>query len=237
LDKTRRHEMRQFTVIGLGRFGASVAGTLADKGHEVLCIDINEEKVQDISESVTQAVCIDATDEKALRAVGIENVDVAVVSIGGNLEASILITLILKEIGIKEVISKAVTRDHGKVLQRVGATKVVFPERDMGTRLANSLISPTIIEHIDLSEGCSIVEVVPPVDFIGKSLGDIDIRAKYGVNVIAIKRQVPAVTKEGKRIAEHKIDVSPKAEDIIYKGDILIVLGDNRNIEKLKTKG
>lgn len=228
--------MRQFAVIGLGRFGSSVAKTLSEKGHEVLGIDVDEEKIQDLSELVTQVVCIDATDEKALRAVGIENVDVAVVSIGGNLEASILITLILKEIGIKEVISKAVTTEHGKVLQRVGATKMVFPERDMGVRLANSLISPTIVEHIELSSDCSIVEVIPPSEFVGKSLGDIDIRAEYGVNVIAIKRKVPLVTKEGKKVFEQRIDVSPKADDIIYKEDILVVLGENKNIEKLKTR-
>jgi trk system potassium uptake protein TrkA len=228
--------MRQFAVIGLGRFGASVAKTLAEKGQGVLGIDAIEEKVQDISEFITQAVCIDARDEKALRAVGIDNVDVAVVSIGGNLEASILITLILKEIGIKEVIAKAVSSDHGKVLQRVGATRVVFPERDMGVRLANSLLSPTIIEHIELSSNASVVEVVPPSDFVGKSLGDINIRAKYGVNVIAIKRNVPIVTKDGKKEFEQRMDVSPKADDIIYKDDVLVVLGENKNIEKLQAK-
>ena len=226
--------MRQYAVIGLGRFGSSVARTLAEKGKEVLCVDTDEEKVQDISEFVTHAVCIDARDEKALRAVGVENVDVAVVSIGSNLEASILITLILKEIGIKEVISKAVTADHGKVLTRVGATRIVFPERDMGVRLANSLISPAIIEHIELSVGHSTAEVVPPPDFVGRSLGDVDIRAKYGVNVIAIKKKVPVVAKDGKKRVEQRINVSPTADDSISKDDILVVLGENGNIDKLK---
>jgi len=228
--------MRQFAVIGLGRFGSSVANTLAEKGHEVLGIDVDEERVQEISEFLAHVVCIDATDEKALRAVGIENVDAAVVAMGGNLEASILITLILKEIGIKEVISKAVTVSHGKVLKKVGATKVVFPERDMGVRLANTLMSPTIIEHIGLSDKCSIVELVPPDSFVGKSLGDLDVRAKHGVNVIAIKRKVSIVTKDGKKSVEERIDVSPKANDTISKEDILVVLGENKNIEKLKAK-
>lgn len=226
--------MRQFAVIGLGRFGSSVARTLAEKGQEVLGIDIDEEKVQDISEDITQVVCIDATDDKSLKAVGIEKVDAAVVSIGGNLEASILVTLILKEMGIKEVIAKAVSSEHGKVLERVGATKVIFPERDMGVRLANSLISPTIIEHIELSSQCSIVEIVPPEHFIGKSLGELEIRTKYGVNVIAIKRKTVVVTKEGKKDFEHKIDVSPKASDVINKGDLLVVVGNDDDIDKLK---
>ena len=228
--------MRQFAIIGMGRFGSSIAKTLAEKGQEVLGIDIDEERVQDMSEVITHVVCIDATDEKALRAVGIENMDVAVVGIGGSLEASILVTLMLKEIGIKEIICKAVTVEHGKVLEKVGASKVIFPERDMGTRLANSLISPTIIEHIELSAECSIVEAVTPANFVGKTLGEIDIRAKYGVNVIAIKRKVPVVTKDGKKTVQQRIDVAPKADDTIYKEDILVVLGENKNIEKLKTK-
>jgi len=134
--------MRQFAVVGLGRFGSSVAETLSSKGCQVLAIDTDEEKVQDLSELVAQAVCVDATDEKALKAVGIEPVDVAIVSVGGNIESSVLITLVLKEIGIKEVIAKAVTKDHGKVLEKVGADRVVFPERDMGIRIANALTSP-----------------------------------------------------------------------------------------------
>ena len=228
--------MRQFAIIGMGRFGSSIAKTLSEKGQEVLGVDIDEERVQDMSEVITHVVCIDATDEKALRAVGIGNMDVAVVGIGGSLEASILVTLMLKEIGIKEIICKAVTVEHGKVLEKVGASKVIFPERDMGTRLANSLISPTIIEHIELSADCSIVEAVPPANFVGKTLGEIDIRAKYGVNVIAIKRKVPVVTKDGKKTFQQRIDVAPKADDTIYKEDILVVLGENKNIEKLKTK-
>jgi trk system potassium uptake protein TrkA len=133
--------MKQFAVIGLGRFGASVAKTLAEKRQQVLAIDINEEKVQEFSEFVTQAVCIDATDEKALKAVGIKDVDVAIVSVGDDIEASILITLVLKEIGIKEIITKAVTEEQGKVLEKIGANRIIFPERDMGIRLAASLIS------------------------------------------------------------------------------------------------
>ncbi|OGW75924.1 MAG: hypothetical protein A2Z72_08790 [Omnitrophica bacterium RBG_13_46_9] len=223
--------MRQFAVIGLGRFGASVAKTLAEKGYQVLAIDVNEHTVQDIVDEVTQAVCLDATDEKALRAVGIENVDVAIVGMGSNLEASILITLSLKEIGVREIVCKAVNEDHKKVLEKIGATKVIQPEKEMGVRLANSLVSSSVVEHIELSNESSIVELISPKDFIGKSLREIDVRAKFGVNVIAVKRRIPSASKKEE---EEIVNVAPKAEDIINKGDILVVLGSNENIERLK---
>lgn len=232
MDK-RRHNMRQFAVIGLGRFGASVAKVLSEKGYQVLAIDVSESITQDISDEVTQAVCLDATDEKALRSVGIENVDVAIVGIGTNLEASILITLNLKEIGIKEVVCKAVSENHKKLLEKIGATRVVQPEKEMGTRVANGLTSTSVIEHIELSDESSIVELIPPKEFIGKSLREIDVRAKFGVNVIAIKRTIPSASKEG---GEEIVNVAPKAEDVIKKGDVLVVLGTNENIEKVKTK-
>jgi trk system potassium uptake protein TrkA len=225
--------MRQFAVIGLGRFGASVARALARKGYDVLAVDVNEELTQAISDEVTQAICLDATDEKALRAVGIENVDVAVVGVGTNLEASILATLNLKEIGIKEIVCKAVNEDHKKVLEKIGATRVVQPEREMGTRVANSLVSTSVIEHIELSNESSIVELIAPKEFIGKNLREIDVRAKFGVNVIALKRRIPSASKQGE---EEIVNVSPKAEDIIKKGDILIVLGSNEYIDQLKKK-
>jgi trk system potassium uptake protein TrkA len=225
--------MRQFAVIGLGRFGTSVAKTLAGKGHQVLAIDKEEHITQSISDEVTQAVCLDATDEKALRSVGIENVDVAIVGTGTNLEASILIALNLKEIGIKEIVCKAVNKNHRKVLEKIGATKVIQPEREMGTRVANSLISTSVIEHIELSSESSIVELIPPKEFIGKSLREINVRAKFGVNVIAIKRKIPSATKKEE---EEIVNVSPQAEDIIKKGDVLVVLGPNENVEKLKKR-
>lgn len=220
--------MRQFGVIGLGRFGLSVAKTLSEKGAQVLGIDLNQDVIQDTQEYLTQAVQADATDEKALRAVGIDQIDVAVVGVGEKLEASILITLNLKQIGIREIIARAVTENHGKVLQRVGATKVIFPERDMGARLANSLISPKILEHIELSSDYSILEMIPPKEFIGKTLGELDIRAQYGLNVIAIKKTIVG----GKK----KISLSPSAEDVVKQDDILVVIGKNKDIEEVKRK-
>lgn len=218
--------MRQFAVIGLGRFGSSVAKTLSEKGHQVLAIDTDENMVQAFSDITTQSVCVDATDEKALRAVGIGQADVAVVSVGDNIESSILITLVLKEIGIKEVITKAVTEDQGKVLEKIGASRVIFPERDMGIRLANALTSPKVSEHISLGAECSIVEMRPPKEFIGKSLKKLNLRVKYGLNVVAVK----SVDANGQEI----IDSVPDAEYEIGQRDKLLVVGQNDNIEKLK---
>ena len=225
--------MRQFAVIGLGRFGSSVAKTLSGKGHQVLAIDLKESIIQDVSDDVTQAVCLDATDEKALRGVGIENVDVAVIGTGTNLEASVLITLNLKEIGIKEIVCKAVSEDHKKALEKIGATKVIQPEKEMGVRLANSLISTSVLEHIELSGKSCIVELIAPKEFIGKSLREVDVRAKFGVNVIAVKRRIPSASK---KTEEEIVNVSPQADDVVKKGDVLVVLGPNENVEKLKKR-
>lgn len=227
--------MRQFAVIGLGRFGSSVAKTLSEKGKEVLGIDRREQIVQEMSDAITQAVCVDANDEKALKAVGIENVDVAIVAIG-NLESSILITLMLKEMGIKEIVAKAVTQDHKKVLEKIGATRIVMPEKDMGQRVASALVTPQVLDHIDLSGDSSIVEIVSPPDFVGKTLKDLDIRAKHGINVIAIKRKVRSLSAKGDAKYEEKIEVTPPADEIIREKDVLVIIGPNDKIENLKKK-
>ncbi len=225
--------MRQFAVIGLGRFGSSVAKTLSEKDCQVLAIDINGDKVQDASAYVTQAVQVDATDEKALRAVGIENVDCAIIGIG-KLDASILIALTLKEIGISEIVTKAVNPTHGKVLRRIGATKVAFPERDMGARLANTLISPKILEQIELSPDYSIMETVAPNKFLNKSLEELDMRAKFGVNVIAIRKKEPTITEAGETEVKERINIAPEAGDVIEEGDVLVVIGSKEDVEKLR---
>jgi len=222
--------MRQFAVIGLGRFGWSVAKTLSEKGHQVLAIDKDQELVQEVSEFVTEAVQVDSTDEKSLKAVGIMDVDVAIVSIGTNLEASVLTALILKELGIQHIVARAVTDEHGKVLEKVGATKVIFLERDMGSRVANSLISPSILEHIELSPEFSIMETVPPKEFIGKSIRDLDVRAKHGLDIIAVRK------KDKPADGGSEINVAPKADYIIKQGDIFVIIGANVNLDKFKKK-
>jgi trk/ktr system potassium uptake protein len=174
-----------FAVIGLGRFGFKLATTLAEKGAEVIAIDSNRALVDEIKDLVSQAVCLDSTDEKALRAVGVQDVDAAVVAIGVNIEASILTTALLRRLGVSRVIGRAMTKLQGQILQEVGAKKVVYLEDQMGEQVAHSLIAPHVRERITLGTGHSLVELMPRKAFIGRTLAEIDFRAKYGVNIIA----------------------------------------------------
>jgi len=226
--------MRQFAVIGLGRFGESVARTLSDQGAEVLAIDIKEDRVQEAGDYVTQAVQLDATDEKALRSVGIKDVDVTIVSIGQNIESSILVVMLLKEIGVKEIIAKAITGMHGKILRQVGVSQVVFPERDMGSRLAKSLASPECLEHFELLPNYSIVELLAPKQFVGKSLRGLDLRKKLDVSIIAIKKKVPTIDDKGETDIKEEMNVLPHAEDEIDEGDILVLIGSDKSIQEMK---
>jgi len=214
--------MKQFAVIGLGRFGSSVATTLARMGYEVLAIDSDEERVNDIIEEVTHAVVVDALDEHALKAVGIRNFDVVVVAIGQEVQSSILVTLMLKEIGVQKVVAKAQNALHGKVLERVGADKVVFPERDMGVRVAHALVSKNIMDQISLSPEYSLVEMVAPPQFINKTLEQSGARHKYGVSILAIRRGADMI-------------ISPGANAVIQEGDVLVVIGKNEKLQKFDT--
>lgn len=211
--------MKTFAVIGLGRFGTSLAITLCRMGHEVLAIDEDEKKVEEIIEFVTHAVQADAKDEQALKELDIKNFDAVIVSVGK--EASIWVTVMLKEMGVKKVIAKAQTELHGKVLSRVGADKVVFPERDMGERVARALVSDNIIEQITLSPEHSIIEMIAPPKFIGKTLQDIALGREFGVTVLAIRR--------GKEIL-----ISPNAKTEIMEGDLLVIIGRNEQLEKME---
>ncbi|MEA3489621.1 MAG: TrkA family potassium uptake protein [Candidatus Omnitrophota bacterium] len=228
--------MKQYAVIGLGRFGSSVAITLAEKGQQVVAIDKNEELVHDIMDNVTKAVCLDASDEKAVRSVGLQHVDVAICGIGTDVESSILVTLLLKDLGVPVIVCKGESSAHKKVLEKIGATKVILPERDTGARIAETLISISdkVLDHIGLSGDSSIIEIIAPEEFIGKSLRDLGIRAEYGVNVIAIKKKVKTV-KNGEKREEERVNVTPQADDIVAKGDILVVFGANDKIENLKS--
>ena len=211
--------MKTFAVIGLGRFGTSLAITLCRMGHEVLAIDEDEKKVEEIIEFVTHAVQANAKDDQALKELGIKNFDAVIVSIGK--EASIWVTVMLKEMGVKKVIAKAQTELHGKVLSRVGADKVVFPERDMGERVARALVSDNIMEQITLSPEHSIIEMIAPPKFIGKTLQDIALGREFGVTVLAIRR--------GKEIL-----ISPNAKTEIIEGDLLVIIGRNEQLEKME---
>jgi trk system potassium uptake protein TrkA len=215
---------KQFAVIGMGRFGSSVAKTLYDLGFEVMAIDSDENRIQDVINMVTHAVQADSTDDDALRSLGIRNFDVVVVAIGQDIQSSILTTLILKDLGVPTLIVKAQNELHGKVLSKIGADKVIFPERDMGTRVAHHLISPNILDHIELSDDYSIVEIKATPNMYGKNLRQLDIRAKFGCNVMAIK-------------TEQKMNIAPHAEDTIKENDVLVVVGKNEDLKKFEMAG
>ncbi|NLW16845.1 MAG: TrkA family potassium uptake protein [Firmicutes bacterium] len=215
---------KQFAVIGLGRFGSSVAKTLYSMGCQVLAIDQDEERVRAIVRAATRAVAADATDEQVLRSIGIRNFDVVIVGIGGNIQASIMITLMLKELGVKHVVAKAQSDLHGKVLYRVGADRVVFPERDMGFRVARNLFSSNILEYIELSQDAGVVEIVAPENTIGKDLKQLDLRNRYNINVIAIKHG-------------ETINITPRADDRIHEGDVLVVIGLKEDLQRFEQGG
>lgn len=215
--------MKQFAVIGLGRFGSSLAMTLSRMGYDVLAVDTNEEKVNNIKDMVTHAVQVDAMDEQALKSLGMRNFDVVIVAIGQDIQSNILVTVMLKEMGIKKVVSKAVTELHGKVLERVGADKVIFPERDMGARLAQALVSKNIMDQINLSPDYSIIELMAPDDITGKTLAEGALRVKHGVTVLAIRRG-------------NDVIISPGAKHVVQSGDVLVVVGRNDKLKDLEEK-
>ncbi|MBS3885774.1 MAG: TrkA family potassium uptake protein [Dethiobacter sp.] len=212
---------RQFAVIGIGRFGASVAAKLYEMGYDVLAIDTSESRIDGIVDRVTHAVVADSTSETALKSLGISNFDVVIVAIGQDIQASILTTLVLKEMGVKQIVTKALTEQHGKVLQKIGADRIVFPERDMGIRVANNLAATNVLDFIELSPDFSIVEFIATAEMVGKSLNELDLRAKFGVNVLAI------------RTSDKNINVSPGASDKIQAGDLLIMVGENTSLQKM----
>lgn len=212
---------RTFAIIGMGRFGSSVAKTLYEMGFEVMAIDSCEERIQESIQYTTYAVQADTTDEQALKELGIRNFDAVVVAIGEDIQASMLTTLVLKELGVKHITVKARNELHGKVLYKVGADRVVFPERDMGSRVAHNLVSPNILDFIELAEDYSIVEVVAGEKMNGKSLLDLKIRAKFGINVMAIK-------------SGSHINIAPQAGDMIQANDILVVVGGNHDLKRFE---
>ncbi|RJX28162.1 MAG: TrkA family potassium uptake protein [Dethiobacter sp.] len=211
---------KSFAVIGAGRFGSNLALALSEMGHDVLIVDNDEKKVQELSDKVTHAVQADSTNEQTLKTLGITNFDVVVVGIGVDLQASILTSLILKELGAKYILAKARTNLHGKLLEKIGVDRVVFPERDMGLRIARHLADMNVLDCIDFSPDYSVTELIAPKKMIGKTLRELDLRARYEVNVIAIR-------------SGEQINISPLADDMIKKDDLLIVIGENKAIEKL----
>lgn len=215
---------KQIAVIGLGRFGGTVCEELQKLGVEVLAVDANEQKVNEYVSIATHAVTAQGTDEKALEALGIRNFDCVIVAIGDDLQASILTTLLLKEQGVKEVWVKAKNDYHDRVLRKIGADRIIHPERDMGEKIAQYILSDNIMDFIELSPEYSIVEVAAMKRVVGKTLATLDFRAKYGCNIIAIKRN-------------DKMIVSPTADEVIKEDDLLVVIGANKDIARLRREG
>ncbi|MGO0060006.1 potassium channel family protein [Brevibacillus fluminis] len=212
---------KQFAVIGMGRFGSSVARTLYEMDYEVMGIDEDEERINENIQYVTHAIAADSTDEMALKEIGIRNFDVVVVSIGADIQASILTVLILKELGVKKIVAKAQNERHGQVLYKVGADRVVFPERDMGVRVAHNLISANVLDFIELAEDYSVAEVAASPSMLGKTIRQLDVRAKYGVNIIAIK-------------SNDRFNIAPRPDQMIERNDVLVVIGHNLDLKEFE---
>ena len=225
---------KQFGVIGLGTFGSNVAKELAAKGFPVLAIDNKETVVNRISSFVTQAIVADATDDIALKDAGIADCDTVIISMGEDIETSILATLIAKDLGVKNVIVKCVSPWHSKIAVKIGADKVVYPELEMAKKLAQSMASPNILEQIEFSKDYNLVEIIAPEILWGKTIKDSGIRNKYGINIIAIKRQTPIVNDDGQADIKEETNVTPGPDDEILENDVLVVVGRQEQIDKLK---
>lgn len=215
--------MKKFAVIGLGNFGFHTAKALFEDGNEVVAIDDERGRVQAIDPYATEAIVMDATDKEALKALGLETMDGVIVSTGTKISVSILICLYLHEIGVKKILAKALDEDHAKILQRVGATQIIHPERDMALRVSRNLSHPNVLEFIPLAEDYDLVQVDPPREFIGKSLKELNLRAKHNVHIIAVKELVP-----------ENFVLAPPADFIIKDSDILVMLGKSADIKKIK---
>lgn len=212
---------QQFVVIGLGRFGASLALELMELGYEVLGIDRDEEVVDGLSSQLTHAVTADATDEEVLKSLGIRNFDCGIVAIGNDIQMSILSTILLKEIGLKTVVSKAISVLHGRALEKLGVDRVIYPERDMGIRVAHQLVSPNLLDYIEISKDYSIVELKVPLCLEGKTLSELNSRARYGCSIVALQRS-------------QGIIIAPTAMDHLEQGDIMVVIGAKKNLEEFE---
>ena len=213
--------MKSYTVIGLGRFGSCMAEKLYEMGCDVLAIDHNEELVQRVADHVTRAVTADSGDIEVLRALGVQNCDCAVVAIGTDLAAAVLAVMNLQELGVTDIVCKAQNDAYRRVLEKLGASRVIIPEHEVAERLAHSLCSPNVLDFIELSEDYGIVEVPAPKMWLEKSIRELNVRAKLGVNIIAVKK------------GEH-IDVAPAADYVIRKGDIMVVLGDYEALSRVE---
>lgn len=225
--------MAKYAVIGIGRFGWTVATILAENGMDVIAIDQSQELINEISDKVTSSHCLDSTDEVALRSLNLNEVDAVIIGIGSNIQECILTAAILKKIGVGMIYAKVENRLHGRILELIGVQHVLLPEEMVGNQLAKTLISRNILDYINLSSGHVVIELVVPKEFVGKTLQELSLPASRGINVIAIKYNYLTVTEDGKNVVEKRLNDMPGANDIVEEGDVLILLGPKGNIDKL----
>ncbi len=216
--------MRHFAVIGMSSFGYYLCKFMAERGFYVLAIDNDEVKINRVKDFVQKAVIADATDKETLERLGLGDFDGVVVSLGDRIDASILVTLYLRQLGVDEIIAKAITEDHGKILDLIGATTVLFPEKDMAYRLAHSLDNVNVLDYIPLASDVSIIEMAPPSSFLGKTLAELDLRRKYHVQVLMIKELVP-----------ENVVVIPTGDHVIKDSDVLVVMGKDEDLKRLES--
>ena len=215
--------MKRVVVIGLGIFGFNIAKDLYENGVEVIAIDKNKDIIQKIKDFSTKAILADGTDKEVIESIGIQGDDIVIISFGEDLAASTLVTLHLKELKVKTIIVKAPNEDHKRVLEKVGATQVIIPEREMADKVAKGIISPNVLDYIPLSDDYTISEIAPPASFMGKTIGELHLRTKYHVEVIAIREMLP-----------DRVTMVPKADFVIKDSDVLVVIGKEEDIQKIK---
>ena len=215
--------MKRVVVIGLGIFGFNIAKDLYESGIEVIAIEKNKDIIQKIKDFSTKAILADGTDKEVIESIGIQEDDIVIISFGEDLAASTLITLHLRELKVKTIIVKAPNEDHKRVLEKVGATQVIIPEREVADKVAKSLISPNVLDYIPLSDDYTISEIAPPASFMGKTIGELHLRTKYHVEVIAVREMLP-----------DRVRMIPKADFVIKDSDVLVVIGKEEDIQKIK---
>jgi trk system potassium uptake protein TrkA len=215
--------MGKFVIIGLGNFGYYLAKSLSEEGKEVIAVDRNQERIQGVQEFCSYAVAGDATDKSIVDSIGIEKEDAVIVNLGDNISASVLVTLYLRDLDVEHIYVKIMSEDHGRAVEKIGATEVIFPERDLAKKLAKTLSSPNLIDYLPLTDEYTIVEIAPPKNFIGKTLAELKLRNKYNISILAVKGLVP-----------ESITMNPGGSFTVKDSDILLVLGKPDDIEKIK---
>ena len=226
--------MKQFGVFGLGIFGKSVARNLMKEGMEVIAIDRVEKNIEEIKNEVTQAAILDSTKEEALKALDIGNLDCAIVAIGDDMESSILTALLLKKLGVPKIIARATSEAHKQILTLIGVDEVVNPEEEIGLRLAKRLSSTHILHHLDISEEHTIAEILVSDAFVGKTIREMNLRARFGVNIVGIKKKIPYVSESGENMFIEKYIDFPSPDDVFEEGDVLVLVGDERAIAEVE---